>query len=171
MTTTIEMPEYAWRAELIAKVMFTRRADINVVHAEARGAHHGWDLVVELLDGDAHTSQVFAVEVKATLKPDGFGHVAENGEVALHNEWIEKIARDAAKAADAPFPVCLIGFAMTTDTGFYAWIRRPVRDGSSAGLVTERPEHLVAFTDATVDEIVASVREWYRQRRQHAAAV
>ena len=104
VTTTIEMPEYAWRAELIAKVMFTRRADLNVVHAEARGAHHGWDLVVELLDGDAHTSQVFVVEVKATLKPEGFGHVAENVEVALRNEWIQKIARDAAKAADAPLP-------------------------------------------------------------------
>lgn len=166
MTNQAEMFEYAWRAALLAKVMFTRRTDLDV-----RAEVEPWDLFVELLDGDAHTGQVFAIEVKATLKPEGLGRVLGTGEVALRGEWLQHVEREAERDKDAPFPVCFIGVAMTTDTGYFAWIRRPVRDGSADGLVTERPEHLLPFTDESVDEIVANVREWYRQRRRHAAAV
>lgn len=164
MTAPIDMPEYAWRAELLAKVMFTRRADLAVTHAAGP-----WDLMVELLDGDRSTGQVFAVGVKATLRPEGFGSAAA-GEIALRREWIEQIESDATRARDTPFPVCVVGFAMTTDEGHYAWIRSPVRDGSGTGLVTEYPEHLLPFTDEAIDAIVTRVRAWYRQRRPQAAA-
>ncbi len=46
MTIPLEMPEYAWRAELLAKVMLTRRPALAVRHPGGP-----WDLLVELLDG------------------------------------------------------------------------------------------------------------------------
>lgn len=166
MTNKVETPEYAWRAELLAKVMLTRRPDVTVRHPA-----EPWGLLVDLLDGEAHTGQVFAVEVAATLRPEGLGRPLESGEITLREEWLERLAREGSRAIDAPFPVCFVGFAMTTDEGYYAWIRRPVRDGSAEGLVTERPEHLLPFTDGAVDDVVTTVREWYRQRRRHATAV
>jgi hypothetical protein len=165
MTDRLDMPEYVWRAELLAKVILTRRSDIEVRHPV-----RPWDLLVELLEGESHTGQVFAVEVGATLRPEGFGRADENGEVAVRAEWRHKLRVEVERAKDTPFPVCFVGFAMTTDQGYFAWIRRPVRDGTSEGLVTELPEHLFPFTNEVVDDIVTSVREWYRQRRHHAAA-
>lgn len=164
--TLREMSPYEWRAEMLARVMFTRRSDV-VVRAPASP----WDLLVELLeDGDA-TGQVFAVEVKAFLRPTDLGRAVDHGEIALDRDGVELLARVSQHVRDVPFPVCFIGFAMSTDEGYSAWVRRPVNDGSAEGLVTEAPEHLTPFTDHAIAEIIDTVRGWYRRRRSHAAAV
>lgn len=166
MSASLETPDYGWRAELLAKVALTRRPDLAVLDAA-----RPWDLVVELLDGDARSGQVFAVDVTAALRPEDLGQELDHGEIALRPEWIERIRDAATRATHAPLPVCFVVYAMTHDRGYYAWIRRPVRDGSPEGLVTEHAEYLLPFTREALDEIVALVHEWYRLRRRHAAAI
>jgi hypothetical protein len=154
----------AERAAQLAIVLLTRRDDLTVTHAATDARV---DFLINVGNPGKQTGRVFAVELKASALPQSVGAPeADSSELRLRPAWTSKLAQVSASHADLPFPLCLFFFTMTDDRGYYAWLRRPAVDPNTGGpiLHTNKPTVLKLLTDHALDELIASVNEWYDKR-------
>jgi len=140
------------RAAQLAVVHLTRRADIAV--SQETSSHDARaDLLVSLLNSGREVGQLLAVEVKA---------VPWDREAA---DASHQFSQHSHRVSRFPFPMVLFVFSMETDQGFWRWIRQPGADSEDAHrLLTVTDETLIVLTDASMDRMLDSVREWYSQR-------
>ena len=147
------------RGESLAIVLVTRRDDIAL---ERRRDTLGPDLLLHLPKGKRPTGRLLGVEVRGALedppcrkRPKGCA--------------IELSAKERARFADAPFPVCLFFFNVKTDDGYFGWICEPlpVEDPSVSVVFNPHPA-LQPLDDEQFDRIVRRVHAWYDARKTAA---
>src|SRR5437867_2958167 len=114
---------YADRAEQLATVMLTRHPRLTV---DRPAKNYGFDLLVTLLNNGL-AELMFGVEVKADLKKSAL----------LDPELVVRKAvskRITARAAVLTFPIAIMLFDMSDDTGYLGWILQPRLKNERASL-------------------------------------
>ena len=143
------------RAAQLAILMLTRIPDVSVDRDE-RGI--GLDLLVRI-GGPGSGGRIFGAEAKGIRKiADAVGR--ENKVRAHYRDELEQLA------GDAPFPVALLIFDMSDDTGYFGWFMEPVVPRGE-GAPEVRPVHelkVEELTNTKLREVIASVTEWYDAR-------
>jgi hypothetical protein len=137
------------RAEALARVYLTRRPDLLVKQEEA---DYGVDYIVEITKNKRPTRRMFGVLVKARIAPI----IAGTGDslAAFHfmpEKWMEEI----------PFPLCLFGFTMENDEGFYQWVVEPSVTDDGPKLHLNTGKELSRLDNAALDRIITQVNHWY----------
>jgi hypothetical protein len=103
---------FAKRAELLAFLHLTRRADLAVDRLASSDS--GVDFLVTLVQGGAPTGRMFGVQAKA-----------HEGRVASPRELPAAGDLSIREVADVPLPLCLFVFTMSDDKGYYGWLKEP----------------------------------------------
>lgn len=113
----------------------------------------GTDLLVSL--SEVRKSRVFGVLVKGATTTAPYLS-AQN---LVKPNLIETLQQ---LAADSPFPIGLLFFDMTDDSGYFGWLVAP---GEAAGeLVLANQVEVVKINDSVIQTIVNDVDRWYDSR-------
>lgn len=144
------------RAVQLAVVHLTRRRDVSVTQ-EPRETRElrtmRTDLLVSLLEEGQDVGQFLAVEVKAAASDEDVLKASR------------KLSRQGRSVTYFPFPICLFVFSMETDQGYWRWVRQPeLNPEDKSHLFSVTDVKLSLLTKEALNQILASVREWYQQR-------
>lgn len=143
----------AQRAELLAIVTLTRVPGLTV---QRQTMDHGVDLLA-FIPGE-RWGRVFGVEVKAGTKRDAY----ITGDGKIRDVIVKNLDR---LAGDSPFPVGVLFFDMSDDSGYFGWLLAPSTTESGEPRL-ER--HLTVPVNEVSDEylhkIVQDVTRWYEAR-------
>ncbi|MEW6127397.1 MAG: DUF4365 domain-containing protein [Acidobacteriota bacterium] len=143
----------AKRAEALATVYLTRRDDLKI-HEQSN--NYGFDLLVEIKNGQVATGRFFGVEVKRLP-----GHQKVQLLKPSQDEFRINL-KPITFPKDIPFPLCLFIFNMQTDEGYYRWIKEPAFGADNQPLLKLNQKSKFKFLDnKSLDEIIAAVNNWY----------
>ena len=141
-----------FRAENLAEVLLTRRADLAVNHV-GTPQDDSLDFVVHLARDGQPSGRMFGVMVKAAMNPERSGTA-----FAL-------TAAEAAFCSEAPFPVCQFAFQLNDGSSHWRWLVRPVVPVENRVSLQPLPAgHLRTLDDAALEHILGEINHWYDAR-------
>jgi hypothetical protein len=143
------------RSELLARVVLTRRLNIDV-HPFSDTADAGIDLICTIRpdpDDEVHGFLPFGVIVWGTAK-----------ELATADK-ATKYARSRRKARSPKtqyyMPVIVLLFSMQKDESYFSWLVKPGQDSNKLLDLTELDFTL--FDNRQFDKMVNTIKKWYRR--------
>jgi hypothetical protein len=149
------------RAELLAKLILTRRKDLQVVSFADR-EELGIDMIVRILQAGADEQMVspyFAAQILGT------SDLLEDEDAAT------KFANRNGKHRPTQMlwlcPILVLLFTVERDVGYYAWLLKPdvsAKEGPS--LTRVQSLSMKKLSNKTVDEIIRQVRDWFEAMRE-----
>lgn len=152
------------RAELLALIYLTRRADLS---ATRHPISYSTDILVSLLEDGRDGEHSFGVEVE--------GVVSEQG-LHTHNTRRHRGTLQAGQRAYGIMPVCLFVFVMEGDQGYWKWLQEPaVQEGRSdlifnPHMPLRRLDNTEPPKTEELTKIITAVNAWYDRRRTPVAA-
>jgi hypothetical protein len=166
----------AERAEALAVVYLTRRDDVEVIPVSPAASHPGYDLLIQLRQGDPATRPSFGIIVKGTRSQR---HSNRGTRPASF-----PIAYKAGELAPNTIPVCLFVFTVDDELGYYRWLQQPritneqatLRNNlPSADQRSDQPDRIILNTavapldNQAIEQMIAQVAQWYEARRRASA--
>ncbi|MGN6562697.1 MAG: hypothetical protein ACTHMU_08560 [Thermomicrobiales bacterium] len=167
----------AERAEALAVVYLTRRHDIDVIPVSSAASHPGYDLLVQLRQGDAATRPSFGVVVKGARSP----RRATGGTRPASFP----VAYTAREFAPNTIPICIFLFTVDDELGFYRWLQQPYVTPQGQAILRynlpttdqrlEQPDRIILNTavapldNQVIEQLIAQVVQWYEARRRASA--
>ena len=166
---------YAMRAETLAKLILTRRPDLDVLTTSGsfRG---GYDLLVRITGTGLSLTPEFGVLTKGIDQP----LTSTRWRSSVLRSVVRLEDRDGARGTDQFLPVCLFVFNIDTEEGLYLWLKEPQveKDGNSRVQLSTYPRAsgengndlgksgapFEKLDNDAVARIVERVVEWYRAR-------
>ena len=165
----------AERAEALAVVYLTRRHDVEVIPVSSAASHPGYDLLVQLRQGDAATRPSFRIVVKGARSPRHSNR--GTGPASF------PIAYKAGELAPNTIPICLFVFTVDDELGYYRWLQQPRITKGQATLrnnlpptdqLFDQPDRIILNTavapldNQAIQQLIAQVAQWYEVRRASA---
>jgi hypothetical protein len=142
------------RAELLARLVLTRRKDLRVVTFDDR-ADLGIDMLARMLKPVAGMDIYphFGVEIMGTSEPLGDEQAATR---YANRNWKHR------PKGFLLFPIIVFLFTVEGDIGYYSWLMEPhVSEEKGPGLARLSPLHMAKIGKRSVDEIVSRVEAWF----------
>ncbi len=142
----------ARRAELLARVVLTRRLNIDVFPLDA-GGEMGIDYLGSIRDEKVPGFLLFGVLVWGTSDelntPEDAAKHARAKRKKLHkrNRYF--------------IPVIILLFSMHKDEGFFSWLVEPCED--TAQLMDVAELDFQAFTTKQLDHLIKRITDWYKR--------
>ncbi|MCI0457597.1 MAG: hypothetical protein L0Z62_11555 [Gemmataceae bacterium] len=145
----------AERAELLARLVLTRRKDIRIVTFSDR-ADLGIDMIVRLLKPvtDDQVYPYLGVVIMGTSES------LEDEEVAT--KYANRGWKHHPTKALLLFPTLVLLFSVEGDIGYYGWLVEPqVSSVLGPNLTRVTPLRMAKIGKNSVDEIIDRVTEWF----------
>ena|ERR1700741_1471357 len=146
------------RAEAHALLRMTSRGGVRVARLPKDA---GVDLLLTLGSGEL-SGRHLGVVVRPRATEEDVPRLTPRG-----------VQREREAFASTTFPVCMVSFSPSGQTGYFRWIIEPSIDRGEPALEFARRTHFEPITDALLDRIFAEVTSWYDARRvgcDHVAA-
>lgn len=132
-----------WRAEKLGYVYFSRLNDLII--NEPNDSDKLFDYWIDIGENHKPTGRYFAVEVKsfnnkknpAELVPDEYKNLA--------------------------IPALLVLFDNNNDRGYYAWIKKPEKNGELVFNLTK--EAMADLNNDSLNTIVTEIKDWYLKKQ------
>lgn len=138
------------RAEMMAVLALTRLPEV-IVRRQSEG--YGSALLVSV--SSQRSARVFGVLVKGATKSTSC--VTPQG--LVRSDVADKLK---SAAGDSPFPIGLLYFDMTDDSGYFGWLFEP---GKLPGELVRRDEiEVMPINDDVIRHVVEQVDRWYDSR-------
>jgi len=146
------------RAVALATVLLTRHEDVVVAHTRFDLGH---DLDVYIARNGVTSGRMFGVELKARLNLPRLGRLVDKTQLRLSTELRTGLTKAQKRAADLPYPLMYLAFAMDTDQGYYAWLKEPIVAPGARRLSTPEVQYASAWGNSTHVDVVKLVNQWY----------
>lgn len=144
------------RAELLAKLILTRRKDLQLVSFEDR-QDLGIDMIIRMSNPQGAEELVapyFAAQIMGVSDP------LENEEAATKyasRNWKRRPAKSLWLC-----PILVMLFTVEGDVGYYSWLMEPdVGKEDEPSLTRVSSPSMRKLNNKAVDEIIERVREWF----------
>jgi hypothetical protein len=141
----------AHRSELLARVVLTRRLNIDVVPFD-EGGEMGLDFLCSLRDEKVRGLLLFGVVVRGTTD-----ELQTSEDIAKHVGAFRKKLR---KRTGYFFPVIVLLFSMHKDEAYFAWLVEPCENTSQ--LVEVAGPEFKEFDLKQLDRMIKRITSWYK---------
>jgi hypothetical protein len=138
------------RSELLAKVVLTRRLNIDVFRLDEAG-EIGIDFLCSIRDEKIRRFLPFGVVVKGTADQLD---TSEDAAKHVRTHW-----KKLDKRTRCFFPVIVLLFSMYKDEAFFSWLVEPCEDASR--LVDVADLDFKAFDVKQLDRMTRRITNWY----------
>lgn len=147
------------RAEQLAYLFLTENGSLSVSRPQSE--EDGLDFLVQIPGRSSGSAPQFGVQVKGKkASPFLNGHAAPP---FLEAPGMKPNGRHARSS----LPLCLFLFFVDSDASYFRWLQEPVLE-KYGGLRSNETREFRPLTQETLDEIVATVRDWYAFQRKAA---
>jgi hypothetical protein len=143
------------RAELLARVVLTRREDIRILMLDDK-RDVGIDLIAHIMTANPGlpTNPYFGVQVKGTANPLDDKRAA--------NRLANQLVRNFTAKAFILAPIILMIFSMEADRGYWGWIMEPLVDGpKSPSLHRAEKMEMTEINNESLDDLFSRVTSWF----------
>lgn len=161
MSSRSQAWEDGMRAEALAKIVLTRRKDLQILTGDPLSKTNDVDFVVRVSSEGKFDNWIFGVEVK--------------GRKRVTESLVFETAKRVERSLQNSIPTCLFVMNTNTEKGWYVWLLRPApgdqRNIDLISLHNEASGHFTLgdyvheLTDEGVESIVEQVKTWYTRRR------
>jgi hypothetical protein len=142
------------RAELLARLVLTRRKGVTVIDTDATG-DLGLDMIVQIAEPVAKSgvAPVFGVRVKGTL--------ADLPDDASADKYVASHWREWRPPQAFLFPVVFLLFSMDGDKGYFGWVMRPDITDDTPTLTRANVPAMASIKHSALDVVLGRVYKWY----------
>lgn len=143
------------RAELLAKVVLTRRKDIHILDLGEK-ADVGINLIAQIMTPivGLPANPYFGVQVKGTANP------LDDNKAA--NRMANHVVRDMTARAFLLTPIILMIFSMEGDQGYWGWVMEPFVDGpNNPSLHRTARMEMTEISNESLDDLCSKVISWF----------
>jgi hypothetical protein len=143
------------RAELLARLVLTRKKGVKVIDTGAK-EDLGLDMIVQIAEPvtKSGVAPVFGVQVKGTLSdlPDN----------AFADKYVASHWREWRTQQAFLFPAVFLLFSMEDDKGYFGWVMRPdVTEDGNPTLTKATIPAMASIKHGALDVVLGRVYKWY----------
>jgi len=130
-----------WRADRLGYVYFSRLKDLIINEPNDQL----FDYWIDISENHKPTGRLFVVEVKS-----------------FDNDSLKRTDLVPVEFENLRFPALLVLFDNNNDHGYYAWIKKPEKNG---GLRFNPVKDVAELNNDSLNTIVTEIKDWYSRKQ------